>query len=194
MRAIWLVRHGQSQAQTEEDDDWRNPALSALGERQAARLGGPLRDMEFDRILISPMRRATKTFELSQAKGRVMEIDTRVAESDWGQPNCYESLLPLAVPGFAQPDRHNALLKGVEERVLDLLVDLLSETEGAILLFGHWGIFSLFLRRFVGAADADAPITAHMDNTAISVLELDDSRNRHIRCWNDRSHVIDLLE
>lgn len=194
MRTIWLVRHGQSQAQTDEDDDWRDPALSDLGKRQSARLAEPLRDAEFDRILISPMRRAMKTFELSQAKGRVVEIDTRVAESDWGHPNCYESLLPLTTPGFAQPDRHHALLESVEDRVEDLLADLLSDTEGSILMFGHWGVFSLFHRRFVGAAATAAPVTAHMDNTAISVLELDDDRRRHIRCWNDRAHVSDLLE
>jgi len=76
----------------------------------------------------------------------------------------------------------------------DLLEDLLAETEESILVFGHWGVFSLLHRRFVGADPTAAPVTAHMDNTAISVLELDDNRNRHIRCWNDRAHVIDILE
>jgi hypothetical protein len=33
-----------------------------------------------------------------------------------------------------------------------------------------------------------------MDNTAISLLELDDDQNHIIRYWNDRAHVADILQ
>ena len=36
-------------------------------------------------------------------------------------------------------------------------------------------------------------LVASMDNTAISLFEIDDRGNRTIRYWNDRSHVMDLL-
>jgi hypothetical protein len=36
-------------------------------------------------------------------------------------------------------------------------------------------------------------VLAPMDNTAISLLEIDDQDRRVIRYWNDRAHVIDLI-
>lgn len=193
MRSIWLIRHGESQAQTGEDEDWLDPALSDLGREQAKRLVDRLNGAEFDRILISPLKRACQTCALSGARGAQVEIDTRVTESDWGIPDCYKKLLPLTAPDFADPDRHNALLNTVHERVADLVADLSSGTDGSILLFGHWGVFSVLHQAFVGATPTTMPVVAHMDNTAVSMLEINDDGHRVVRCWNDRSHVVDLL-
>ncbi len=47
VKQIWLVRHGQSQAQTGVSDDHLDP---------------PLSDLSLDCILISPLRRAWCTY------------------------------------------------------------------------------------------------------------------------------------
>ena len=48
MKNIWLVRHGQSQSQSAEDDDMVDPELSELGRQQAVRLAKPLQKLEVD--------------------------------------------------------------------------------------------------------------------------------------------------
>ncbi len=65
MKKIWLVRHGQSLSQSTEDNDVVDPELSELGRQQARRLVKPLQNFELDLILISPLRRAWQTYQLS---------------------------------------------------------------------------------------------------------------------------------
>lgn len=194
MKQIWLVRHAQSKSQTGEDSDDLNPELSDLGIRQAKRLINPLKELKIDCILISPLKRAWQTYELSKATAQRAEFDSRVIESDWDIPNYYRDILPVVTPNFAIPDRHNAWLIPVELRVKQLLNDLLSRDEKRFLLFGHWGIFSKFLPAFLGK-DCDASSQyVPMDNAVISFLEGDRERSRNVRYWNHCAHVADLVE
>jgi len=196
MKRIYLIRHGQSKSQTGEVKDGVNPELSDLGIRQAKRLIEPLSNIEIDRILISPLRRAQYTYQLSLADAEKAEFDSRVIESNWGIPDYYVKILPVLTPDIAEPDRHNAWLEDVEARCGALLKELLNREEESILLFGHWGIFSTFFLAFtqwIDIPNKQARLVASMDNTAISLFEVDDRGNRTIRYWNDRSHVMDLL-
>ena len=194
MKHIWLVLHAQSKSQTGEDGDGRNPELSELGKRQAQRLIEPFQDLEPDSILISPLTRAWHTYQLSQVKAPHVEFDSRLAESNWGIPDCYQAILPLHLPDIANTDRHHALLQPVEERAVALINDLLKRVEESIMLFGHWGIFAHIFQVFVGIKQGRNSIIARMDNTGISLLEVNTNGRRSIRFWNDRAHVLDLLE
>jgi len=194
MKQIWLIRHGQSKAQTGEDDDGRNPALSTLGERQASRLSGPLGDLAFDLALVSPLRRASRTYELSGVKATAAVFDSRVIESNWGDPEFYSPVLPVEPPDIAAPDRHDAWRIGAELRSAELIDELLSRDEEKICLFGHWGIFTRLFLVFCGMPAENWAFLAMMDNAAISLFEVDADQRRFIRYWNDRTHVLDLLE
>lgn len=196
MKRIYLVRHGQSRSQAGEVKDGVDPELTDLGKLQARRLIKPLSKMEIDRILVSPLRRARYTYELSQANARKAEFDSRVIESNWGIPDYYEKILPVVTPDTAKADHQNAWLTDVGERCKGLLGELLNSEEECILLFGHWGVFNKLFQVFtqwVDVPNKQKRLVASMDNTAISLLEIDDDGNRVIRYWNDRSHVIDLL-
>ena len=103
MKQIWLVRHGESKAQSGEDSDGCDPELSDLGRKQAKRLIAPLRDIIFDQILVSPLKRAWQTFEFSLAKGRRVEYDSRVVEADWESSGFYDRILPLDHAGMVSP-------------------------------------------------------------------------------------------
>jgi broad specificity phosphatase PhoE len=194
MKQIWLVRHAQSKSQSGEDNDERNPELSDLGRQQAQRLIDPLKAIRLDRILLSPLKRAWQTYQLSQVNAPKVEFDSRIAESNWGIPNYYQGLLPLITPDIAQPDCHNALLRAVEDRVVELVSDLVDSDEESVMLFGHWGVFVHVFRVFVGIEPNEHPVWATMDNTGLSLLELDDENRRYIRFWNERAHVRDLLK
>ncbi len=194
MKRIWLVRHGQSQSQSAEDDDVVDPELSKLGRQQATRLVRPLQDLDLDLILISPLRRAWQTYQLSGIQNSRCEFDSRLIESDWGITGWYKDIVPVATPELAEPDDHNAWLEPVEKRTANLMADLLKKPDANMLLFGHWGIFNHIFAEFVGIDRTQNNVRAPMDNTAISLLELDDNEQRIIRYWNDRAHVADILQ
>ena len=204
LKKIWLVRHGQSQRQNEETDDSLNPDLSDLGCRQATRLIEPLKDQEFDLILLSPLQRAWKTYQLSEAKARRVEFDSRLIESDgwigrtyisdWGIQECYNAILPVVTPEIAEPDCHDVWLISADERVATLVEDLVVRQENNILLFGHWGVFNRIFWAFIGMDANNKLARFNTDNTGISLLEVDEKGYRFIRYWNERSHVSDLLE
>lgn len=192
MKQIWLVRHAQSKSQTGEDTDVLNPELSQVGKVQAKRLIEPLKGLKIDYVLISPFKRAWQTYKLSQVQAKKVEFDSRLIESDWGIPNYYQPILPLATPDIAMPDGNDAFFKPVEVRATELLTYLLAQEEEKFMLFGHWGIFSHLLLAFVDLAHSQT-VEATMDNAAISFLEVDDDQNRYIRYWNYRAHVAELL-
>ena len=74
------------------------------------------------------------------------------------------------------------------------MADLLKTPNENMLLFGHWGIFNHIFAEFAGIDFTKNSVKAPMDNTAISLLELDDDHNHIIRYWNDRAHVADILQ
>lgn len=191
MKRIWLVRHGQSKSQTGEDTDTVNPELSSLGEQQAKRLVEPLKDTFFDVILISPLKRAWQTYELSEAKSQHREFDSRVVESNWGIEGWYKQILPLNTPNIAKQDSYDAWLKDVEVRSSEFLQDVLNRPESEYIVFGHWGVFNTIFHIYTGSMKT---IMAPMHNTGISLLEVDENKNRIIRFWNEHSHVKDLLD
>ncbi len=194
MKKIWLVRHGQSQSQSAEDNDVVDPELSDLGRRQAGRLVKPLQNLELDLIIVSPLRRAWQTYQLSGLKSRRCEFDSRLIESDWGIAGWYQDILPVSTPDLAEPDRHNAWLESVEKRTAELVADLLKTPNKNILLFGHWGICNHIFAEFAGVDLTKISVRAPMDNTAISLLEFDSDQNHIVRYWNDRAHVADILQ
>lgn len=194
MKSIWLVRHGESKSQTGESSDHINPELNERGKKQAAKLEYRLGDVNPDWIIISPLPRAWQTCELAQVHAWRTEFDSRLIELDWGKSHIHETILPVETPEFAKPDRHNAWLQTDDERTTALVGDLLATDKERILLFVHWGVFSLILLTFTGLITPHNTIRATMDNAGVSLLEVDGKRNRYIRYWNDRSHVIDLLD
>jgi len=193
MRRIWFVRHGESKAQTGEDEDPRNPELSARGMEQARRLSVALDGIAFDRILVSPLTRACQTYELSGVDRSVAEFDSRVMESEWGDPEFYASVLPLQPPAIAAPDRHHAYDRPVEQRATEVMDDVVGSDSESCLIVGHWGICGRLFMAFTGADTHNWTVLPSMDNAAVSLMEVDDAGRRWVRYWNDRSHVADLL-
>ena len=194
MKKIWLVRHGQSRVQTGETDDSLNPFLADKGSEQARRLIAVFQNERFDLILISPLQRAWRTYQLSQAKASRVEFDSRLIESDWGIEGFYAPILPVTIPDFAEPDRHDAWLKSADVRAEALVEDLFARQGDNILLFGHWGIFNRIFWAFTGMDENNKLARVTMDNAGISLIEVDKKGYRFIRYWNERTHVADLLE
>ena len=106
----------------------------------------------------------------------------------------YAPVLPVTIPDFAEPDRHDAWLTNHDERAEGLVADLVARPENNILMFAHWGIFNRIFWAFIGMDTINKLTRITTDNTGISLVEVDEKGYRFIRYWNERSHVSDLLE
>ena len=79
-KTIYLIRHGESQSQTQESTDRVNPDLSARGIAQAKRLFPLLQNCHPELILISPLQRAWKTYQHAQIQAAQQRIESRLIE------------------------------------------------------------------------------------------------------------------
>jgi len=195
MTELLLIRHGQSQAQSGEDPDQVNPALSARGQQQAGRVAGVLAAFKPALVVVSPLRRAWQTYMACAVPGVRVVFDSRIAEGNWGNPDFYAGIQPVCTPDFGAPDMHDAWKLPAEQRAAALLNDLLACGIARIAIIGHWGIFRELFRVF--CADGQASMVtavATMDNCAIARLAVDERGTRVIHAWNERAHVADLLE
>lgn len=92
MTTLYLVRHGR----TDWNDEGRyqgqaDPPLNAAGRRQARATAEALRDVPFDAIYSSDLRRAWETAQaLAEVKGLPVHLDRRLREIDQGE---WEGLL-----------------------------------------------------------------------------------------------------
>jgi bisphosphoglycerate-dependent phosphoglycerate mutase len=66
MKKVYLIRHGESEFNAAVEKgiilDTHDPPLTELGISQAQKLGQELKDIIFDVILVSPLKRAQQTF------------------------------------------------------------------------------------------------------------------------------------
>ncbi|MCX7002452.1 MAG: phosphoglycerate mutase family protein [bacterium] len=189
MTELLLIRHGQSQAQSGDDLDQVNPALSARGQLQAGRVAGVLAAFKPELVVVSPLRRAWQTYIV-----RVV-FDSRIAEGNWGNPEFYAGIQPVRTPDFGAPDMHAAWKLPAEQRAAALLNDMLACGIARIAIVGHWGIFRELFRVFCADGQASmVTVVATMDNCAVARLAVDERGTRVIHAWNERAHVADLLE
>jgi len=188
MKKIWLIRHAESMAQIDETVCGVNPELSPYGEEQARNLKSRISRIESDIVLLSPLTRAWRTYLLSEYKAGETVYDQRLIESNWDIPNYYDNVQFEALPCFARQDTSNVYSLSPRERA-SMLLDFITETGySSYMLFGHWGIFMHIFKVFVRSCDAVMVRTA-MENTSISLLEIDDEGRRTVVFWNDYSHL-----
>lgn len=188
-KKLWLVRHGESKAQTGEQYSF-DADLSALGERQSKKLSPFFSKLKFDRIYISPLRRARQTFEIGvPGKCRKVFFDSRLVEILPSES--YSQMLPYEiVPDYARSDVHNAWLKDPAERIEDFLNEIYGIPGQNVLAVAHSAILSVLLNVFISSRFGrianwlDCPY-CKMDNAALSLLEIGAERkDDKMHFWN----------
>lgn len=190
VRSLYLVRHGQSRSQTGEADPADvDPDLSRRGRQQAIRLRRALRGVEPDLVVVSTLRRAWLTLELSRITAPSMRFDSRLIESDWGIRGLYAGIRGAPLPALARPDRQHAELRPVRARVRSLLTELLAGRAKTIVLVGHWGVFGHLFQAFLRIPPAARAGLNDSDNASVSLLEVAADGSRRLRYWNERAHL-----
>ena len=197
MKTIWLVRHGESNAQT-GNEGWADPSLSNRGRCQAKRLIPILENVGFSHAFISPLQRARHTYELAQGKATYECFDSRIVECSYGRT--YDEILPYLTPNYAQADQQNAWNNPIAVKVKSFAEGLRKCTGKKILLVGHWAVFSLLLQHLLGHEDLNDPypnLTTQsliLENAAIGKIVLGHPRfgNALIQ-WNSCAHIEDII-
>lgn len=188
MKHLWLIRHGQSMSQIDENVSGLNPSLSPLGEEQARALISRLKDLHPDVIYISPLDRAYRTFQLSEIGGKRIAFNKCAMESNWGRESMYSEIDFDRLAGIAELDPSDNHLLDTRQRAEILIDQILDAEEESFVVFGHWGIYSQLFKTFFGV-EGEIETRALNWNTAISKLIVTDEGVRQLEYWNDHGHV-----
>ncbi len=195
---LYTLRHAESTAQTGEGE-WLDPDLSAFGERQAAAAAGFFSDKAFDLALVSPLRRARRTFELASPKVLKARFDSRLVECtlDRGPGYDYRAVLPYETPDSAEADTANMWTAPAGRRVASLLEELRRLSSERVLLVAHTGLLNVLRSHLVGDPILGEPTyedmmkAHHTDNTAVHCFLLGKTRSEdQLVFWNRPTNSI----
>lgn len=146
---LWLLRHGQAEAQAARDSE---RALTAAGRAQVLQALTWLRACPPARALVSPYRRAQQTLELLQAQ---LQLPLPAQTVDWLTPlsDPRQVLRELDAQGEGdlllvahQPllgELASLLCHGHRQQSLNLQTASLAELEGDFLLAGGFSLRAL---------------------------------------------------
>lgn len=150
---IYLCRHGDTEwSPTRRLAGRTDLPLSGSGEDNARRLAPRLAAVGFDRVLVSPLRRARRTAELA-GFAEVAVVDERLSEMNFGR---YEGGVVAEIrrerPGWTYlrdgcPDGEGPDDVG---RRVDALLAELRAAGGTSLLFAHSVVLRVLAARFLG--------------------------------------------
>lgn len=150
---LFLMRHGQTETNASGRLLGRaDVPLNKEGEKQAREAGALLRErnLSFDLVLASPLRRAVRTAEL--ATGETVQTDARLLEYDLGplDGKDMKELFPV-MDRIMQDDPPDGVekLSDLKTRLQDLIDELYPKyPEGRVLLVTH----AIAMRGFLSLA------------------------------------------
>ncbi len=169
---LYLVRHGETEWSRARRHTGRTDVpLSQAGEAEARALGAHLDGLEVDRVLASPLARATTTARLA-GFGERLETTRALLEFDYGE---YEGLTTPQIragrPGwdlFRDGCPGGETAGTVAERARRLVAEL-TDGDGRVMLFGHGHQLRILTTCYLGLPP-DAARHLFLGTASVSVL------------------------
>jgi len=169
---LYLVRHGETEWSRARRHAGRTDVpLSPAGEAEARALGAHLDGLEVDRVLASPLARATTTARLA-GFGERLETTLALLEFDYGE---YEGLTTPQIragrPGwdlFRDGCPGGETTGAVAERARRLVAEL-TDGDGRVMLFGHGHQLRILTTCYLGLPP-DAARHLFLGTASVSVL------------------------
>ena len=169
---LYLVRHGETKWSRARRHTGRTDVpLSPAGEAEARALGAHLDGLEVDRVLASPLARATTTARLA-GFGERLETTRALLEFDYGE---YEGLTTPQIragrPGwdlFRDGCPGGETVGAVAERAWRLVAEL-TDGDGRVMLFGHGHQLRILTTCYLGLPP-DAARHLFLGTASVSVL------------------------
>jgi 2,3-bisphosphoglycerate-dependent phosphoglycerate mutase len=171
--AIYLLRHGETDANASRVVQLPEVPLSVRGRSQAARLAARLAAAGIARIRTSDLARALETADaLRAATGAPVDVDTDLAERNYGdvRGTPYVNLdRDIFAPDYEPPggETWTAFHARVDAAWASIL-RVAGETPGNLAVVTHGLVCEAILQRHLGGAEADA---GRWPNTAVTIVE-----------------------
>lgn len=202
MTKVYFIRHAEAAGNIEgRFQGHYDSELTKSGYAQLDRLAERFRNVSFDKIYCSPLKRTRLTAEAANRfHGAKIECDERIIEIDCGNwENKSFAELNEEYPGFRElfdDETYKFKADGGESaeqvynRMIAAVTDIVSRNAGKTLVIVSHG---MALRTYI------CSIKTHelsrigelswLGNTAVTYVEYDDELNAEIKYFNDTSHL-----
>ncbi|MEK7649697.1 MAG: histidine phosphatase family protein [Patescibacteria group bacterium] len=207
MKRIYLVRHGESTANSKEIKQGPDEPLSTHGRAQARFLAHRVERLPIDIIIASPYVRTRQTAEIIlEHLKRPIEWCTDIVEKDqpkeliglsYNDPRSLEALR-LIIENINNPDWRYSDEENFTEfraRGIRFLRHLEGRAEDHILVISHAAYIRLLLAILIFGEDVTHKQFGHLfvlmrnKNTGISVLDFDQEQKWIVQTWDDHAHL-----
>lgn len=195
---LLLIRHALPE-RVVTDNAPADPALTAEGHAQAARVPGALTPYPVARIVSSPQLRAQQTAApLAEQRGLTIDVDKDLAEYDselahyipiheakTAAPETYARILAGHLPEFVDVDAFRTRVLGAMGRVVEA-----SDHEDTVAVFAHGGVINIYLQHLLGL---ERPLTFPIEYASVTRVLFSRTGKPRPASVNETGHVRDLL-
>ncbi len=154
---VCIVRHGQVPSNALKQYNADNEDLTALGIKQAEELKDKIKNMKFDLIICSPLKRAIHTAEIINVNDYKILYDDRIKERECGDlcGKPFESTIREEYWNYNTEIQYGNAenIKLFFNRVYNFLDDLKTKNYDSILIVAHSGVAKAFDGYFEGIRD-----------------------------------------
>ena len=190
---IYFVRHGSTDwnenvnAQGVKEPKCQGRAdldINEKGMLQAEQTAQLLKNVKFDRVICSPLKRARHTLQIIYHGDIPIEIDERVIERDFGE---YEGLTraEFDFDGFWNINSNQKFeraesIKDVETRVFSLLNELKENPNKNILIVSHGGVGCVLMSYFKGVPEDGNYLSFEIPNGKPLILDFNEINSKKL--------------
>lgn len=186
---IYFVRHGATDwnenrsAQGIKDPKCQGRADLDLNEKgilQAKQVAHQLKNIKFDRVICSPLKRAKQTLNIIYTGEVPVEFDDRINERDFGE---FEGLTrsEFDFRDFWNAESKQNLktaesIKSVEKRVFSLIEELRENPSQNILIVSHGGVGVVLMSYFKGVPEDGNYLSFEIPNGQSLIFDFEDAK------------------
>lgn len=199
---IILVRHGQTQDNVDDIIQKATTPINELGRRQAKILAEKLKDEKIDVIYTSDLQRALETTEeIIKFHPRAKVIRTpALREKDAGifkgrRLEEHKNARIASGKTFYEfvPEGGESMIE-LQNRVVTFYKELIhAHKDEIVLLVAHHGTIKCLLLYLLGKS-FDEWTALEVENTALTVIEVNDKKLHTIRALNSVDHLIENFD
>ncbi len=186
---IIMVRHGETIENAEGTIQGHLPGrLSLKGKEQVKKVAKKLRNEKIDYIYSSDLERAKETVKeiIEYHPGVPVEYSELLRERYYGE------LEGMNIKHYSDKEEIKDIesIEDLYERARGFYHYLLNKHKNdSILLIGHGGINKALIGIITGSSSKDFLTMERLENTSISVFQIDDDRNYKVVAVNDTQHL-----
>lgn len=137
VKIIYFVHGTTYDNENNKCTGWNPGELNELGIRQSEELREQTKDMQFDVLFTSDLKRAVDSANITWAELKKIQ-DERLREGNYGDYNCQSDDLVVYEDHINDPFPNGECLKDVEKRMADFIEYAKSEYEGkTIAIVAH---------------------------------------------------------